>query len=150
MPGLVVQERGYKSNFFPPADRKKSLFWIFISSSVSRQSAAKPGQITCTWPIPLLPHFPQQFIGVGLQPCAGAEAGLKGDFPETIFQFQLSGHKTRGCMAFIRIRYPRQEHNPRVNREMKTAVYPLCRIAPTGRGYFPPGHRCSRGHRGSL
>ena len=44
---------GTKSKFFPPLFRKLSFPWILISSKVSTQSEAKPGQITNIFLIPL-------------------------------------------------------------------------------------------------
>ena len=46
-------KQGMKSNFSPPFFRKVSLPKILISSNVSTQSDAKPGQITNKFLIPL-------------------------------------------------------------------------------------------------
>ena len=52
-----------------------------ISSSVSRQSAAKPGQITSTPSGAALGQRLERGLGVGLQPFGAAEAALERDAP---------------------------------------------------------------------
>ena len=52
-------KHGIKSKFLPPFSKKLSLAWIFISSSVSTQSDAKPGHITSKF---LIPFFDKSLL----------------------------------------------------------------------------------------
>ena len=63
----------------PPAARKVSRPRIASSSSVSRQSAAKPGARIATLLTPLPGQLRQHPVGGGLEPFGAAEAGLEGD-----------------------------------------------------------------------
>ena len=70
--------QGMAAKFSPPACLKISAFSMAISSSVSRQSAEKPGVMTARFFTPLFGQRLHRRIGIGLEPFGRAEARLEG------------------------------------------------------------------------
>ena len=105
--------QGIAWNSPPPAPRNRCLHSIPISSSVSRQSATKPGQTTSTRPIPVLREPHQRVERVRLQPLRRAEAGLERDEVLPGLESQLGGEQARGLPAVAVIGIAAIERAPR-------------------------------------
>ena len=78
MPGSLSFRQGMAANCSPPLCLKISAFSCAISSSVSRQSAEKPGRDHGDAAHAVLGQLLDGLVGVGLQPLVEAEARLEG------------------------------------------------------------------------
>ena len=77
MPGSLSLRQGIAANCSPPLCLKISAFSCAISSSVSRQSAEKPGRDDGDAAHAVLGQLRDGLVGVGLQPLVEAEARLE-------------------------------------------------------------------------
>ena len=82
----------------PPFFLKMCAFSTAISSSVSRQSAAKPGVTTARLRTPFREALHRR-VGVGLEPFGAAEARLEGQAQLVVVEFQPLAQEPRGLDA---------------------------------------------------
>ena len=141
--------RGCSGTRLPPASRKASRASWSISSSVSRQSAVKPGHITSTLPDALLRQLDQRRLGVGLQPLGLAEAALEGD--DQLVRLQRRGARRAGARSSgTRSGTGRPAAAcARARRGSSAPAARRGRASASARARAGPARRCSRRRRGS-
>ena len=96
-----VFKQGISVNSPPPAARKVSRPRMPISSSVSRQSDTKDGQMTRSFLMPALAKSGKDQVGVGFEPRLASQTGLKGD---GMLVFWNRGHPHKGFHRFETLR----------------------------------------------
>ena len=101
--GTRIERRRCSDTARRPPPGTTSRFSMPISSSVSRQSAAKPGQMTLTLFTPRARQLREHLAGVRLQPARAPEARLEGHAPRICGEAEPLREQARGALALIAI-----------------------------------------------
>ncbi len=101
MPGSLSFRQGMAAKFSPPWRLKMWAFSIAISSSVSRQSAAKPGITTARFLTPRLGQLLHRHVGIGLEPFGPTEPRLERRHQLVLAETELFAQQPRGGDALV-------------------------------------------------
>ena len=103
MPSALSLRQGIAAKCSPPFSRNVSPARMAISSSVSRQSAEKPGVITATVATPDSGQLGERHVGIGLEPLGPAEARLERDAEPVLRPAEPLAQQPRRLLALAMI-----------------------------------------------